>query len=274
MALFGFSSVPLSGSFAVSQAWCGRAHNGTPRLLPETDQGGLRACQRSVNTNRPSNCGSLAGVKVILVAVDEALATAWRRFCGDLDFVEYHCGSILDVSCDAVVSPANSFGFMDGGIDATYLAHFGPHIQERVQSAIMERHHGELPVGSAELVETGNDGIPYVIVAPTMRVPMVLIDSVNAYLAARSTFLLVKHGRFPSGADHGRPVAEKIQRLAFPGLGTGVGQLGPSTCAKQVRAAIDDVLLGRYTPPRSWAEASERHQLLYTDYPRRLQWGD
>jgi O-acetyl-ADP-ribose deacetylase (regulator of RNase III) len=212
-------------------------------------------------------------VKVILSAVDDELATAWRRFCGDLDFVEVHYGSILDVSCDAVVSPANSFGFMDGGIDATYRAHFGPEIQERLQRVIVERHHGELLVGAADLVETGHNTIPYMIVAPTMRVPMVLTDTVNAYLAARATLLLVKHHRFQSGPDRGQPVGEKIQRLAFPGLGTGVGQLGPNTCASQLRAAIDDVLLDLYTPPRSWAEASERHQLLYTDYPSRLQRG-
>ena len=123
-------------------------------------------------------------MKVILSAVDDGLATAWRRFCGDLDFVEFHYGSILDLCCDAVVSPANSFGFMDGGIDATYRTHFGPEIQERVQRVIVERHHGELLVGAADLVETGHNTIPYMIVAPTMRVPMVLTDTVNAYLAA------------------------------------------------------------------------------------------
>jgi O-acetyl-ADP-ribose deacetylase (regulator of RNase III) len=42
-----------------------------------------------------------------------------------LDFVTVHQVSILDVACDAVVSPANSFGFMDGGIDAVYLSLFG-----------------------------------------------------------------------------------------------------------------------------------------------------
>lgn len=213
-------------------------------------------------------------MKVILSAVDEPLATAWRRFCGDLDFVEVHYGSILDVPCDAVVSPANSFGFMDGGIDATYRSHFGPEIEQRVRSAIAERHHGELLVGAADLVETGDSRIPYLIVAPTMRVPMVLTDSVNAYLATRAVLLLLKHDRFQSGDDHGRLISEKIHRVAFPGLGTGVGQLGPNTCARQLRAAIDDVLLGRYTPPRSWAEAGERHQLLYTDHPRRLQRAD
>jgi O-acetyl-ADP-ribose deacetylase (regulator of RNase III) len=211
---------------------------------------------------------------VILSAVEESLASAWLRFCGDLDFVEVHNGSILEASCDAVVSPANSFGLMDGGIDGVYRSHFGQEIQDRVQHAIAERHHGELLVGAADIVETSDSRIPYLIIAPTMRIPTTLSDSVNAYLAARAVFLLLKHSRFGSGLQAGLPLSEKIQRVAFPGLGTGVGQLGPNTCAKQMRAAIDDVLLDQFSSPRTWAEAGERHQLLYTDRPRRLQHGE
>ena len=210
-------------------------------------------------------------MQLILTALDESLATAWQRFCGDLDFVETCHGSILDVRCDAVVSPANSFGFMDGGVDAAYLRYFGREIQDRVRSRIVEKYHGELPVGTADVVETGDRRIPFLIVAPTMRVPMVLHDSVNSYLAARAVLLLVKHGAFSAGSEAGQPVAGKIERIAFPGLGTGVGRVGPNTCARQVRAAIEDVLLDRFVPPRTWAEASEQHQLLYTDVPQRLQ---
>jgi O-acetyl-ADP-ribose deacetylase (regulator of RNase III) len=210
-------------------------------------------------------------MKLILSAVDEALATAWHRFCGDLEFVQVHRGSILELTCDAVVSPANSFGFMDGGVDAIYRNHFGHAIQERVQRLIAERHHGEMLVGAADLVETGNPQIPYMIVAPTMRVPMVLNDSVNPYLAARAALSLVSRHNFHSGEYAGQPVSEKIQSVAFPGLGTGIGKIGPNTCAMQLRAAIEDVLLNGYTAPRTWAEASERHQLLYTDRPRRMQ---
>ena len=63
-----------------------------------------------------------------------------------------------------------------------------------------------------------------------------------------------------------------MRTVAFPGLGTGVGRVTARTCARQVRAAINDVVLGQYEMPKSWAEASERHQLLYTDTPRRLQY--
>jgi O-acetyl-ADP-ribose deacetylase (regulator of RNase III) len=211
-------------------------------------------------------------MKLILTAVEKSLADAWRKFCGDLDFVTVHQGSILDAECDAIVSPANSFGFMDGGIDAIYLRHFGYDIQTRVRRQIYEYHHGELVVGHADVVETGDDSIPFLIVAPTMRVPMVLQDTVNPYLAARAIFTLVKHKTFLSGSLKDEPVAEHIKTIALPGLGTGVGRVGFNTCAHQVRKAIDDILLEDYTMPQSWAEASERHQLLYTDKLKRLQY--
>jgi O-acetyl-ADP-ribose deacetylase (regulator of RNase III) len=214
---------------------------------------------------------SMTDLRLILAAVEPPLA-AWQRFCGDLDFVSVHRGSILDVSCDAVVSPANSFGVMDGGIDAEYLDHFGPQIQMRVRRQIYDGHAGELVVGTADIVETGHAAIPFLIAAPTMRVPMVLRDSTNAYLAARAVFLLLKRGAFTSGTLVGQRIADHVRTIAFPGLGTGVGQIGFNTCAHQVRAAIDDILLGHYEVPRSWAEASERHQLLYTDRPVRLQY--
>lgn len=197
-------------------------------------------------------------MKLILTALDDSLARAWEEFCGDLDFVEVYRGSIPDVKCDAVVSPANSFGFMDGGIDAVYLKYFGIELQEAVQKVINERYTGELLVGQAEFVETGHNQIPYLIVAPTMRVPTILQDTVNIYLGARAIFLLLR--RHPN-----------ISTVAFPGMGTGVGRVSPAVCAHQLRVAIDDVLFDGFAPPRTWAEASERHQLLYTDKLKRLQ---
>lgn len=210
-------------------------------------------------------------MNIVLAAVEDDLADAWQRHCGDLPDVSIHRGSILDLSVDAVVSPANSFGFMDGGIDHLYSDRFGWEVQDRLQELIRTRHRGELLVGVAEIVETGHPRISYVIAAPTMRVPMVLADTVNPYLAARAVLLLIRHGVVPSGALAGEPVAAAVQSVAFPGLGTGVGRVGPNTCAHQVRAAIEEVVLGRVHYPRTWAEAQQRHQLLYTDRVRDLQ---
>jgi O-acetyl-ADP-ribose deacetylase (regulator of RNase III) len=211
-------------------------------------------------------------MKLILTAVEKSLADAWRKFCGELDFVTVYQGSILDVECDAVVSPANSFGFMDGGIDAAYLWHFGHDLQTRVRRQIFEYHHGELVVGESDVIETGNESIPFLIVAPTMRVPMVLPETVNPYLAMRAVLTLVKYKSFLSGTYKGQAISERIETVALPGLGTGVGRVAFNTCAHQVRQAIDDILLEKYTMPQSWAEASERHQLLYTNKLKRLQY--
>jgi O-acetyl-ADP-ribose deacetylase (regulator of RNase III) len=208
---------------------------------------------------------------IILTGVEPPLVEAWRRFCGDLPDVSVHQGSILEVACDAVISPANSFGFMDGGIDMLYSTFFGWHVQERLQQLIVERHHGELLVGTAEIVETSHARIPYLIAAPTMRVPMILGESVNAYLACRAALLLVKHGTFAAGQHAGQPIGEIVRTIAFPGLGTGVGRMGPNTCAKQVRAAVEEVLLGKAVFPKTWAEAQRRHQQLYTGFIRDLQ---
>ncbi len=215
----------------------------------------------------------VAAMNITLTSVETGLADAWERFCGDLNFVTIHRGSIFDLSCDAVVSPANSFGFMDGGIDMLYSQYFGWQVQERVQKAIRTQHHGELLVGQAEIVETDNPDLPFLIAAPTMRVPMILRDSVNPYLAARAALLLVKHGTFDSGTYAGEKIADFVDSIAFPGLGTGVGQVGPNTCAHQVRAAIKDVLLAQGEFPVSWADAQARHQRLYTDRVRDLQQG-
>ena len=173
-------------------------------------------------------------LQITLTAIDEPLAEAWQRWCGDLPFASVHRGSIFDVAADAIVSPANSFGFMDGGIDRLYLEQFGKTLQDRVQQQIMADHAGELLVGAATIVETGHETIPYLIAAPTMRVPMVLGASVNPFLAARAVFVLIRDGVFPSGDHAGRPIREHVKSVVIPGLGTGVGRVPPVQCAKQV----------------------------------------
>lgn len=210
-------------------------------------------------------------LQIVLSALDAPLADAWQAVCGDLQCVQIHRGSILDLNVDAVVSPANSFGFMDGGIDMRYSQHFGWHVQERLQAVIRERHHGELLVGAAEIVHTDHPQIPYLIAAPTMRVPMILRDTVNPYLAARAALLLVKHDRFTTGPLAGEPVAAGVQSVAFPGLGTGIGRVEPETCAWQVRSAIEEVVLAKHAFPTHWADAQVRHQRLYSDRVRDLQ---
>ena len=206
-------------------------------------------------------------MKIVLAAISDRLVESWTRICGNLENVSVHSGSIFEVECDALVSPANSFGFMDGGLDLRISEFFGWHVQDRLQKIIRDRHHGELLVGTAEIVETDNPRIPYVISAPTMRVPMILKDTVNAYLATRAILILVKYGTFPDGTA----IKDMVETIAIPGMGTGVGQVPPDICAAQMRVAIEDILLSQYEFPQSWLHAQRLHQLLYSDEIRDLQ---
>ena len=209
--------------------------------------------------------------KIYLAAMDEPLLNAFTQICGDIDLVEIHAGSILELEVDAVVSPANSFGFMDGGIDMAYSRHFGWGVQRRLQQKIRQHHQGELLVGTAEIVPTGDDRIPWLLSAPTMRVPMILTETVTPYLAARAVFLFRNHGLVREPSMENLPANEVVKSIAFPGLGTGVGRVPPSTCALQIRRAIEQFLIGSHEFPESWSDAQRDHQLLYSESTRDLQ---
>lgn len=200
--------------------------------------------------------------KIILVSVDKSLGDAWENHCRDLDCVEFFRGSILDVKCDAVVSPANSYGFMDGGLDLEYSNHFGWGIQKRLQEIIKSQFYGQLLIGQAVIVETEDEDIPFLISAPTMRVPMPMYNTLSPYLATRGVLLLIKHGIFTSGSYKGAPVSTHLKRIAFPGLATGVGEIEPEICAKQVRFAIREVLYVDNEFPSSWLSAAKTHNNL------------
>ncbi|WP_308282957.1 macro domain-containing protein [Pseudonocardia nigra] len=170
----------------------------------------------------------------------EPMAQAWRDLAADRPGLVVHVGSITEVDADAVVSPANSFGFMAGGIDALYARWF-PGISDRVRSASGADRGGELPVGEAVIVPTGVDRPTWLISAPTMREPgeRLPADGAAARAAATAVLRLWRDAALP---DTGTPVREVVHSIALPGLGTGVGGLDPAVCARQVGAALDEVI--------------------------------
>ncbi|WP_420809080.1 macro domain-containing protein [Amycolatopsis suaedae] len=181
--------------------------------------------------------------ELVLCAVDEPLARAWQTVVAPRTArVRVHQGSVLDVVADAVVSPANSYGWMRGGIDAVYATAF-PEVEQNVRSAVLAYHGGELPIGEALVVPTGEPQPAWLISSPTMREPgeRLPADTVHPYLAARAVFLLWRDGAL----EHGGRVRHAVGRIAMPGLGTGVGGVAPEVCARQVAAAWDEVFAAR-----------------------------
>src|SRR5438105_945530 len=121
-------------------------------------------------------------MRLHLVDFNGYLVRAWLEHFSRFPEVTVDQGDLLAVAEHCVVSPANSYGFMDGGIDAAYRSFFGHQIERTVQDAVTRRPEGHLPVGASLVVRTGHTRIPFLIVAPTMTVPE-MVDSGNCYRA-------------------------------------------------------------------------------------------
>ncbi len=130
---------------------------------------------------------------------------------------------------DCMVSAANSFGLMDGGVDAAIIRFFGHSLMERVQQRILEDYLGEQPVGTSLIVETHHPKHSFIAHTPTMRVPMAIAHTDRVYLAMWAMLLAVRR--------HNQNAEEKINIIACPGLGTGVGRVPHSEAARQMALA-------------------------------------
>jgi O-acetyl-ADP-ribose deacetylase (regulator of RNase III) len=192
---------------------------------------------------------------LILRDLNTDVVAAWRTAFADISGVDIAAGSILEASADAIISPANSFGYMDGGVDLAYCRFFGFELQDRLQAHLHEHHFGELPVGSAVVIETRNPKIPYLISAPTMRVPSSVRRSINVYLAFRAALIsAVKHNEVAVGSS--------IQSLAAPGMGTGIGEVSPSRAARHMRIAYDSIVDKNRGRKRNVGQIWGEHQEL------------
>jgi O-acetyl-ADP-ribose deacetylase (regulator of RNase III) len=194
-------------------------------------------------------------VQISLRTLDPEMARAWREAFQQAPQVDIALGNILDFTADAIMSPANSFGFMDGGIDLAYRGFFGPKIEDRLQQHLKTHHHGELPVGQAAVLETRHAGIPYFVSAPTMRVPASIDEAVNVYLAFRAALLAVM--------AHNRSASRPIRSVLSPAFGTGIGGMDFRRAARQMHAAYRAAALNE----RPWLKDARsvlqhHHELL------------
>lgn len=207
-------------------------------------------------------------IKFRLIDLNPQLTSAWQKVFQDIDQVEVFNSSIFEHPSDIIVSPANSFGFMNGGIDFSISKNLGWHIEKAVQQKIRQEFQGELLVGQALIVETGNTGFPYLISAPTMRTPMTILRSPNVYLAMKAILTLLRHGRLSNGIA----IRDAVSSIAIPGLGTGVGQVPPMVCARQMRLAWEDVQNEKYLTVEGWEELRSNYAYFFTHDDRDLKY--
>ena len=178
--------------------------------------------------------------KIFLIDSNPSLIAEWKTAFQLHPCVIPSEGDYFSTPADCIVSPANSFGYMDGGLDRAILYEMGEEIQSLVQSSIKRKFHGELPVGSALSIKTGNSNWPYLICAPTMRIPSNVSGTLNAYLAFKAILSEVILANTKE--------SKTISSLVCCGLATGIGGLSPDLCARQMKFAYEQLLAPAKTP--------------------------
>lgn len=164
-------------------------------------------------------------LKLILCDLSADLCNEWIKWFKDEQNVTIINDRFENVTeYDCIVSPANSFGLMDGGFDLALTKYFGEQLMKRVQNAIIHQYYGEQPVGTSLIVKTGNPNHPYLAHTPTMRVPMDISQTDNVYNAMRAMLIEVK--KYPN-----------ISSVLCPGLGTLTGKMPYKKAAWQMYLA-------------------------------------
>ena len=123
-------------------------------------------------------------------------------------------GDLTKITCDAIVNPANSYGYMGGGVAGAIKRVGGTEIEkEAISKAPIE-------VGKAVATTSGSLHCKYVIHAPTMKRPAMRIDVGNVRLATKASF------------EKGLKL--NIKSIAIPGMGTGVGGVPADKAAEAI----------------------------------------
>lgn len=167
---------------------------------------------------------------------DEEAASALAHQFQYVKEVRVMVDNALKVRADAIVSPANSFGDMGGGIDKVIDDYYQGEAQKQVMHSIRNDYFGELPVGTAIILPMNHKRLPFLIAAPTMRIPGSVKGTLNAYLAMRALLVAV--------LKHNQKTSNSIRHILIPGLCTGVGRMPPPEAAEQMYTAYQNIISG------------------------------
>ncbi|MRH91731.1 Appr-1-p processing protein [Nocardia sp. SYP-A9097] len=163
-------------------------------------------------------------LRVVLTDINTQVVESWRAAFAEHPEIEIRRGSIVDEHVDAWVTPTNSRGSMDGGVDAVIKRHLGAGIQLRVQRAIRDRFDGRLPVGSAVCVSAGAINPKFLISTPTMEASVQNVsETLNVALACAAAFQAIHRQNSESPGS--------IKSVALVGMGARTGGVPARVCA-------------------------------------------
>jgi len=125
---------------------------------------------------------------------------------------------ITELEIEAIVNPANSYGYMGGGVAGAIKEKGGQEIEmEAVSKA-------PIPIGCAVITTAGKLKARHVIHSSTMEQPAGLTNIDNVKEAVRAAL---------ECADE-----NKLKKIAMPGMGTGTGSVPKGKAAEAIIAEI------------------------------------
>lgn len=185
------------------------------------------------------NEAPLKGLRFTFCEQNSEMAQVLADVFATVSAVEVLHGDLLKLNADALVSPANSFGEMSGGIDQAIDNFYQGEAQEKAIKLIQTHYYGELPVGNAHILTMENQQYPKLILAPTMRIPGRLAgNAINAYLAMRAVLISI--------LDYNQTQHDHIEHVVMSSLCTGVGRMPYLEAAEQLLVAYENIVNDRW----------------------------
>ncbi|MDE6029671.1 MAG: macro domain-containing protein [Clostridiales bacterium] len=184
-------------------------------------------------------------LKIFLLDRNPETCAAWSKYFNEQNNVKIVCSDFVEFmrrnKVDCVVSPANSYGIMDGGYDEAITAWFGSDLQDRVQKYIIDNLYGEQPICTSIMLDTNLAGIKLIHV-PTMRTPSIIKDDRLVYHCTRSCLISALNGG--------------VNSIVVPAFGGATGCVPSDTVALMMWRAYEQFS----NPPHviDWEYASRR----------------
>ncbi len=184
------------------------------------------------------------------------MADAWRKEFADVDNVEFVVQDIFAVECDGIVSPANSFGDMSGGLDYFINSHYDGMAEPRTQHmlGVKFKSMGYMPVGCARIVDMFPFQPRYLAVVPTMQNAGEILDRPDN----KENVIEASKAMLGEVEFFNRCCGDVIKRVAVPAFGAGVGGLRFDEVAKQMR--------------QGWRKFHDHHEAIMNGFDMRKRY--
>lgn len=146
------------------------------------------------------------------------------------------------------ISPANSLGFMDGGIDYAYSRKMFQDVEHKIKKSFSD--YGKdtklgrkyMPIGCATIVNptkfteeykkfNNNTENTYVIAAPTMCLPQNVKDTNNVYHSMKAILSILIGNKYDYSKDH----------VVIPALCGGYGMVPTNIICQQIDKAYKEI---------------------------------